>query len=161
MIDDIKGYIIELEKKLADRQLDNFWVMSDNEDFKPIKNISKAEIRKKLSKKPQYYRGKHIAEVDVWTDPKRVDTDDYVMSIKVMIFEIGENGEIDKKYYNVWGIRLNFMTEDFKKIKFSLKLVEALMRLANDKSYINETLNGTSYKNFVSKLKKKKIPWDF
>jgi len=161
MAEDVKEYLTELMQKLADRELDNFWVMSDNADFKPIKRITKAEIKKKLAKKPQYYRGKHIAEVDVWMNPKKVDTKEFVMSIKVMIFEIDEDGEIDKKSYKVWGICVNFMTEDLKKIKFSLKLVEALMRLANDKTYMNDTLNGELYKNFLSKLKKYKIPWDF
>jgi hypothetical protein len=160
--DDVKEYLTGLKEKLKERDLQSFWVMSGNKEFRPIKNMMVAEIKEMLAEKVQYFRNKKIAEVDIWIDEKlKRKNVDFVMSIKVTICQIDEEGQIESKPYSTWGICINFMPEDLREIKFSLKLVEAIMRLAHKKKIVTDTLNGVKYKNFVKSLQKKGIEWDF
>lgn len=158
--EELFDYLTELGTKLKDRDLANFWVMPDRADFRPIKNVSKAEIKKLLKEKAPYYKNKKIAEVDVYVNPKNIHTDDFIMSILVFIYEIDEDGKIESKYHTGWGAAVNFYPKDLKKVKFSLKLVETIMRLANDQTMVTNTLTGMKYGAYVKALKKKGIDWD-
>lgn len=159
--DDVREYLTELRKKLVDRELQNFWVMSSNKTFKPIKNKMVGDIKEMLANRVEHYKNKKIAEVNIWINPKKIGTDDFVMSIKIVVCQIDEDAQIESKAYDTWGICVNFMPDDLRETKFSLKMVESLMRLAHKKKIVTDTLNGVRYKNLLKKLEKNKIPWEF
>jgi hypothetical protein len=159
-MEDLRQYLTDLRTKIHERDLGSFWVISDRADFRPIKNTTKGEIKRLLKEKAQYYKNKRIAEIRVYINPKHIDTEDAPMSIIAIIYQIDEEGQIEHKSYSDWGSRINFYPKDFAKIKFSLKLVETIMRLANDKTMVTNTLTGMKYKDYVKALKKKNIAWD-
>ena len=160
--EDVRQYLTELDKKLEERELHHFWVMSSNKtSFKLIKNVRVRDIKAMLADRVEHYKNKRIAEVDVWMNPNKIDTGGFVMSIKVVVCQISEEAEIERRAYDTWGVCINFYPEELRKTRFSLKMVEALMRLAHNKTLVTDTLNGMRYTNLLQKLKKMKIPWEF
>lgn len=160
----LETYLIDLQRKLKERELQEFWVMADRADFKPIK-AKMDDIEKLLKDKVQYYRNKRIAQVHCYVNPSLLQKRDmFVMSIKVMICEISDDGDLDHAHGSTYGLRVNFYPEDFTKIKFTLKLVESLLRLAAGKKkqqIQTDTLNGLSYEDFKAKVAKKGLTWEF
>jgi hypothetical protein len=158
--EDVRKYLTELDKKLEERELHNFWVMSGSKSFKPIKNVRVRDIKAMLADRVEHYKNKRIAEVDVWMNPKKIDTGGFVMSIKVVVCQISEEAEIERRPYDTWGVCVNFYPEELRMTRFSLKMVEVFMRLAHNKTLVTDTLNGMRYTNLLKKLKKMKIPWE-
>jgi hypothetical protein len=156
-MEDLKGYLQRTYEKLEEKGLGHFWAMSDRADLKPFKVKSRKEVKALLQEKASYYRNKNIAEVSIYVNPKKLGTEDFVMSIKIVIYPIDEDGKLPIKANQMWGIRVNFYPDDFAEIKFSLKLVQALMRLVNDDTVSNDVLNGMSYMAFKKRLAKQNI----
>lgn len=161
---ELEEYLENLHEKLRERQLTSFWVMADRKDFKVIK-MERKEIETYLKENVQHYRNKRIAWIRCYVQPNNLKKENmFVMSIKVMIAEISEDGEIDRGHNSTYGLCVNFYPTDFPKMKFSLKLVESLLRLAaakKKKQVQTDPLNGLSYEDFKEKLRSKGIDWEY
>lgn len=163
MTADVHEYLKELREKLLERNLADFWVMADRADFKPLKKTKK-EIDQMLEEKGAYYKKKRIARIHCYVNPDNLkDPAMFVMSVKVVVMEITEEGTIDRKPASSYGLCINFYKEDLEHIKFSLKLVEALLRLVSAKKkdrIETDVINGIPYEVLRKRLSAKGIPWE-
>lgn len=161
---DLEKYLVELREKILDRGLDMFWVMADRADFKVIR-MKHEEVKNMLVERVSSYRNKRIARIYCYVDPRNVHKPNaFVMSIKVIICEISEEGKINHKPGSSYGLCVNFYPEDFQKIKFSLKLVESLLRLAAGKKkaqILTDVVAGMPYEAFSQHVANKGLSWDF
>lgn len=163
MATNLEEYIVKLEKLIDDKELDNFWVMCDRVDFKPLKKSqgwTYKIIKKMLKEKAQYYANKKIANINLYTNPKAVQEDKDVFSIRIIIFEIDEDGKINKDEYDNWGFMVNYKLKDLGVRKFKMKDVEKMMRLCAEKTLRSDAFNGISFTNMMKRLKDKDISLD-
>lgn len=155
---DIKKYLKKLEKTLEEKQLESFFIMVDRTDFKPIKGYdSPKELADMFSKKIQYYVGKRVAHISLYTNPNGLKKNQSIFSIKIVIYKIAESGKFSKDPIDVYGLLINYEPDDFESRKFLIKDVEKFMRLCSDKVINTDTLNGNWYKVIIKRLKKKGI----
>ena len=76
------------------------------------------------------------------------------MSTHITIFLIGDDGSINLE--NKWELKVNYYVDDFRTLKFKLKNIEVLMRLAADTVITTNSINGISYKKLLLKIEKNK-----
>jgi len=158
---DIKKYLKKLKKTLEEKELESFYVMVDRTDFKPMKGYdTPRDLMKMTVEKKQYYAGKRIADISLYTNLKGLKTDEFIFSIKIVIYKILENGKLSFNIKDTVGIRVNYYPDDFEKRRFRLKDVEKFMRLCADNVIYIETLNGNKYKNVLKILEKKGIDFE-
>ena len=62
-MDEFLEYYQKLQDKISEKEINNFWLICDRVDFKPIKNISKSDIQKYILKKVQVYREKTLGNI--------------------------------------------------------------------------------------------------
>jgi len=109
-IDVFETYFFKLKDKLEEKGLDDFWIFHDRTDFKPIKNTTKKQIQSYLKGKVRYYAGKKIANVYTIFRPRinfnNIKEEDWIYTIKITIFEISEEGNIDTNFGDSWGYLL-------------------------------------------------------
>jgi len=158
---DIKKYLKKLKKTLEEKELESFYVMVDRTDFKPIKGYyTPGDLMKMTMEKKQYYAGKRIARISLYTNLKGLKTNESIFSTKIVIYKILENGKLNFDINDMVGIRVNYYPDDFEKRRFRLKDVEKFMRLCADNVIYIETLNGNKYKNVLKILEKKGIDFE-
>jgi hypothetical protein len=153
----IKGYLEKFRQRLTDRHLHDFWVMPDRKDFKPIKDLTKADIKRKLVAHKTKYAGKNIAYISFYINTNKINTADFVMSLKVSIKQIDNDGKIDNKMYSTWGTCINFYTDDMANFKMTMKFCNQIVILTNKKILTTDTLNGTKYSKIIDELNTKRI----
>jgi len=156
---DIKKYLKKLKKTLEEKELESFYVMVDRTDFKPMKGYdTPRDLMKMTVEKKQYYAGKRIADISLYTNLNGLKTGEFIFSIKIEIYKILESGKLSFK--DTVGIRVNYYPDDFENRRFHIKDVEKFMRLCADNVIYIETLNGNKYKNVLKILKKKGIDFE-
>jgi hypothetical protein len=194
-IKQIKKNLESIKLKLEEKNMiDNFWVITDRSDFKPLTKImtkdgddvrtiihSIKEIRDHiLDDKGEYYKGKKLSNIkiifnnDILTKLNKINyngvlnnvilthkefaniKDKPILSIVINIYLINDLGNIVVDDENTWGLKVNYSIDDFSNIKFKLKNVEVLMRLASDSVVTSDLLNGITYKNLSIQLNIKK-----
>jgi hypothetical protein len=156
---DIKTYLKQLEKTLEVKELESFYVMCDRADFKPMKGYHRPKMLTDMfAEKIQYYAGKRVAHISLYTNPKGLKTNEYVFSIKIVIYNILDTGKLDQK--RVLGLMVNYEPDDFERRRFHIKDVEKFMRLCADKTLTTGTLNGQWYKKVIRMLQKKGVDFE-
>ena len=161
---DIKSYLKKLEKVLEEKELESFFVMADRKDFKPMTGFdTPKDLANMFSEKIQYYAGKRVAHISLYTNSKGLKTGEFIFSIKIIIYKILDNGKLSQNINDTLGIRVNYEPDDFESRKFHIKDVEKLMRLCADKTLNIDPLNGNwnyIYKVVLKMLKKKGIDFE-
>lgn len=155
---DAKKYLKQLEKTLRVKELESFYVMCDRSDFKPMRYDTPRDLMNMFAEKIQYYRGKRVAYISLFTNVKGLKTNELVFSIKIVVYRIKDNGRLDQDY--VRGLLVNYQPDDFERRKFRLKDVEKFMRICADEILNTETLNGNWYKNIIKMLKKRGVDFE-
>jgi hypothetical protein len=155
----IKLYLDKLDKKIDDKELGLFWVLPENKVFKPIKNISIPDMKKKLKAHAKKYAGKRIAQVRLYLNSSKINTEDFVMSMLVIVYEIDGNGQVEKKVHTSWGTCINWYTDDMADgFTLTMKFIQRIVQLTNTKWTMNgDVLSGMKYSRVLEYLKKKNI----
>lgn len=179
-LEQIKKNLIIFNKKIISNNLNNiFWIIADRSDFKPLKkhvmiknkliktNIhSIKEIKDNiLDKKGEYYKDKKFAEIKIKIDENillKVDNiseyknikNKIIVMVSITIYLIDQYGNIN--FENKWNLDVNYYVDDFRTLKFKLKNIEVLMRMASDSIIITNSIKSISYKNLLLKIDKNK-----
>lgn len=165
---DIKKYLKKLGKTLEDKELNEFFVMVDRTDFKPIKG-GWTETLKMFKERASYYAGKRTAYISMGPHTKNLKYYEgsskdkikpFIFSLKIVIYEIKEDGTLNNFINNVVGVTINYEPDDFEERPFHIKDVETFMRLCADGKLYIDTLNGQWYKKIIKMLRKKGIDFD-
>jgi len=139
----MEDYLTELNKDINDKNLDNFWVIC-NEEFKPIKK-SKSEVKKILKEKAEKYANKKIANIQLIIHDKGIQSDSWVFAIKITIFIIDTNGNIEKSPEDQWGLHLKYNQDELLKHKFKFGYLEKLLKKVVSKKVTSNMLFGSYY----------------
>jgi len=179
-LEHIKKNLMAFNKKLINKKLNNnFWIIADRADFKPLKKtitVKKQEIKTNihsikeikdniLEEKGEYYKDKKFAEIKVIIEDdilSKVDNireyknikNKIILSVKIIIYLIGNDGSIN--FEDKWELKVNYNVDDFRTLNFKLKNIEVLMRLVADSVIITNSIKGMSYKNLLLKMEKNK-----
>ena len=135
----MQEYLTKLEQDLTEKKLDNFWVLCDN-DFKAIKK-SKSEIKKTLKEKADIYKNKKIANIRLFFN----NSGSWIFAIKITVYEIDENGEIDTTTNSTWGVYIRYSEEELKNNKFKVNALEKLVKKVAAKKLTSNMLVGINY----------------
>ncbi len=181
-LDEIRENLDDLKEKLKDKGREKgFWVIASRKDFKPIvleetvkdKTVKKTvvsinEIKNDvLEDKEQYFRNKKLAYINIWILPYIFkDTEKYsdeninkikdniICGITVDIYEVNDDGEIDKKSSDHWRCTVNFTVDDLTKHKLKFTDAEVIMRQVAEKLVRTVSFGGIDFKDYVKVLKK-------
>ena len=136
-------YLHKLEKVLSNKKLDNFWVLCSS-DIKAIKK-SKTEIKKMLKDDSNKYKNKKIANIELYTNPNGIEKQSWIFGIKITIYEIDENGQIDTTSNSVWGVYIKYSETELKNNKFKLNELEKLVKKTADKKLTSSLIAGINF----------------
>lgn len=178
-LQEIKKNLELFKHKIIDKNLnDNFWIIADRADFKPLQKtiiIKKKEIKTNihsikeirdciLNDKGEYYKDKKFACIKITLNDKTIDLisdikqyknikNKIILDIQIIIFLISPTGFIN--FTNKWELRVKYFIDDFRTLNFKLKNIEVLMRLVADNVVTSDSINGISYSDLLEKINKK------
>jgi sulfite reductase alpha subunit-like flavoprotein len=153
---DIKKYLDKLDEKLDNKKLDNFWLLVDRVDFKPIKGLTDKEFRKKIKDKVSYYAGKRIANVTIHVKNRNscIKKKD---SLVHLVFDIRKITDSGLAFDTGDSLKVLYYEDDLEEKKPTLKDVQRFMKLCADGVLGSSTMGGIKYSKLMNKLKEKKI----
>ncbi len=152
----IQEYLNKLKNKFVEKDLIDFWVMSDRTDFKPIKNAKKKDIVKFLKSKSQYYGGKHIANVNMifkFSDISSVPDDKWIFFINITIYLISADGSIDTSIADSWDLNISYNKKELAKNHFTIEELSNMIRYASSRKIISD-IGGITYVDWIRQLHK-------
>ena len=169
-MDDFIDYYQKLQDKISEKEINNFWVICDRIDFKPIKNISKVDIQKYILGKVQYYREKTLANVkfifESDTKLKKhinsktglLDDSALVLTIKIYIYCINNDGKIDYDDSNTWSLVISWTKDELNNNHFTIDELKKMIDTAYLRKIMSDMagISYTSWLNRFNKLNKKK-----
>ena len=153
---DVKDYLDKFEEKIDNKKLDEFWILVDRDDFKPIKDLSDKELYKKIKDKVKYYAGKRIALVKIFVKNKEssIKANDSLIHLVFDIRKISCTGLL----VNVAeSLKVLYYQDDLEKKKTTLKDVQRFMKLCADGILNSSVIGGIKYSKLMDKLKEKNI----
>jgi hypothetical protein len=153
---DIKKYLDKLDEKIDSKNLDMFWLLVDRVDFKPIKDLSDKEFRKKIKDKISYYAGKRISNVKIYVKNRNscIKEKDSLVHLVFGIRKISDSGLVVPTGRS---LKVLYYADDLEKKKPTLKDVQRFMKLCADGVIGSSMIGGIKYSKLMDKLKEKKI----
>lgn len=145
-------YLRTLKETLEEKQLNDFWVLPHRAQFKPIKGYTRKQIEKWLRGKAAHYGGKHIAHVNIGVFDRNLGTGKMVAFVSILMFEIREDGEINKPGVMGWGAMVNYYEKDIEMRRLLMKDVKQMIDLCYRKKLVTDTFNGESFAKVSKKL---------
>jgi hypothetical protein len=153
-------YLRSLHKQLKEKNLESFWVMADRSRFKPMKETKDAKIEKYLKTHASRYGNRPIATVTLFVDKDEIKNNGYVFRLKVIVFDIHEDGSIATKRGDNWGYKINYTLDNLYKNKFTLSFMYKVVKAVAQNLIKGDDFIGTSFKNFVHEIQRKNIDLD-
>jgi hypothetical protein len=108
-----------------------------------------------MKKNPKKYAERKLAVIALHTTKSNFRDNSDIFAISIYIYEIYEDGGIDKTPYDSWGLLLKYMPDDLEKHPFNMKSLEKIIKLVY-KRQITSQLFGITYKEFEEDLEKLK-----
>ena len=152
-------YLSKLKKSIKENNLSHFFVLIPPEGLETFSIIKKtlSELKTKFKNSPKKYKGYKLAEVTLMFNPaKNIKSDDWVFSIKIYIYVINNEGEIDTSIHDTWQFMLNYTENDINTHRFKMKNIENLITLVSDKKLVTISPNGIFYDEFLNRIEKLK-----
>lgn len=167
----IMEYMNKVDSFLKEKRLYNFWFFPDEKSFKNrIPGLGPKEIKQMIKKDMDKYKGRTVVNVRIvpnYKDPNSLpmkaetphgEKIPIYMHGDILVFKVSDEGSL--KQTTKSGIDFGWRKEDFEVTKFSLKLLERLVRIAASKLYYCTLTFGCPMSYIVKELKKKKIEID-
>ena len=153
---DIKKYLDKLDEKIDNKELDNFWLLVDRIDFKPIKGLSDKEFYKKIKNKIKYYAGKRIANIKIYVKNRSscIKEKDSLVHLVFGIRKISDSGLLVSTGES---LKVLYYEDDLEEKKPTLKDVQRFTKLCADGILGSSVIGGIKYSKLMEKLKEKKI----
>lgn len=148
----MEEYLINLKNEFEKKKIKSFWVLFDSDEFKIIKKPID-EIKRVLLKYSHKYGNRNIANVVLNIRKSGLIDNDWVLAIKIIIYHIDKNGNIDKTQSDSWGLSLKYTIDDLTNKPFQFDDIQKLVHIVNDK-IVTSLIDGIYYKDFIKKLKK-------
>lgn len=126
-------HLNKLEKQIVEKGFKSFWTFPDEPGFKKFKDKSLKEMQAIVNKDVAKYKNRNIAKVTIsfyhQDKPSNVMRRNagFWFAIDITIFPIDKNGVLNGAD-NAWGADVGWRLEDFKITKFSLKLLQAILK---------------------------------
>lgn len=167
----IMEYMEKVDEFIQEKKLYNFWVFPDEKGFKNrITDMNSKDIKQMIKKDLDKYKGRIVCQLTMRTNhkdpsslPMKAETPHgekipIYMHGQIMVFKILDDGNI--KELPKTGVVFGWRKEDFEVTKFSLKLLERLVRITASKKYSCAMIFGCPISYIVKELRKKKIEID-
>ena len=178
-LNDVKKNLLSIQTKLEKKDMDDqFWVIADRNDFKPIKKLvvgkgketktivkKKEDIVKHMLENNTKYANKHFAKINIWFNDNLLENlenqtisdskDKDILSISIMIYLTNSDGKLTTSSSNIWSIKLIYSLDDLLKTKFTMEDIENIMRIVKDKHVQSDLIGGIAYSDFIKILRKK------
>ena len=153
---DIKKYLDKLDEKIDNKDLENFWLLVDRRDFKPIKGLSDKEFYKKIKNKINYYAGKRIANVTIYVKNRNscIKENDSLVELVFDIRKISDSGLLINSPES---LLVKYYQDDLEEKKLRLKDVQRFMKLCADSVLGSSVIGGIKFSKLMDKLEDKKI----
>ena len=152
----MEEYLVDLKERIEGKHMDDIWVMAERVDFKPMKGYTKTSIQEMFKENIGHYAGKLVANIQIFIYPKKKQC----ITLKVHIYTILDNGNIDKSISDNWGATVHYHVHNIEKRKFFLKDVEQLMRWVADRKVITDTFVGLSLDMLSTQFKKHNLRFE-
>lgn len=154
----IKSYLDKLEAQLKEKKILGFWTFVDRAGFRKY-NSSEKSIIKMINAEPDKYLDRQIADYTIkFHQNEKPDSHhreiDIWFTIAIRIYNIIENkNKLELNLFN--DCVISWRVDDFKITKFSLKLMEMLMKPLAEKKLSLTSLMGHSVKNALKRYEDK------
>jgi hypothetical protein len=152
-------YYMNLQEKIKEKDLSNFWLVCGNDSFRPYKGYTMQSFKQYLKEKAQYYRGKRVANVTInfqsLTYVKQAK-DKNIFNIEIVIYNVDEDGTIGKSYNDTWSLLLSYNSYELMNNKFTLTEMATIIENTANKKIIRAAAGPISYSDYIIKLNKKK-----
>ena len=152
---DIKKYLDNLDEKLDKKKLENFWLLVDRIDFKPIKDLSDKEFYKKIKNKVNYYAGKRIANVTIYVKNRAscIKKKESLVNLVFDIRKVSDTGLLDHGR----SLLVLYYEDDLDNKKPTLKDIQKFTKLCADGVLTSSVIGGIKYSKLMDKLQKNNI----
>ncbi len=163
-MDDFLDYYEKLQDKISEKEINNFWLICDRADFKPIKNMTKDDIQKYILNKVQYYRGKTLANIRFIfksnTELKKhtnketglLDDNATILIIKIYIYFINNEGEIDYDDANTWSLVVSWTKKELNNNHFTIDELKKMIETAYLRKIMSD-MSGISYTSWLNRFR--------
>lgn len=148
----MEQYLDKLKVEIEKKNIKSFWAFCDLDDFKIIKK-TKTELIEKLKKNPKKYFDRNIANVRLTVNKSGLKDNDWILSVKIHIYKIENNGTIGQSQHNSWGLMLNYTADDLTNRPFKFNDIEQLINIVNEQLILS-SFDGIYYKEFIKRIKK-------
>jgi hypothetical protein len=149
----MEEYFTKLKEKIKEKELNDFWILGDRSDFKPIKNANKKSIKKMLKEKSQYYKNKHICNVKLIFKSgikfSKIDEEEWIFSIVINVYNIEDDGELDTDDTSL--LMINYDSDELLNNKFTLAELNEIIGIATDRKVVTD-LTGITYSSYKKKI---------
>lgn len=152
----VEKYFNKLKDMVDEKELKNFWIICGRNDFKPIKNTTKSEMKAYLKTKPQFYRDKNIANIGLFFRRSFSDSAKWIFVIKIYIYAISDDGDIDYDSANTWSLVILYNSDELNNNHFTIKELLQMINLASNRTIMTD-MAGINYTRWLQKLKKMDI----
>ena len=149
----MEEYFNKLKDKIKEKKLNEFWILSDRSDFKPIKTTNEKSIKKMLKDKSQYYKNKHICNVKLIFKSNikfsKIDEEEWIFSIVIDVYNIDEDGKLDNDDISL--LTIYYDANDLINNKFTLAELNEMIGIATDRKVVTD-LTGIKYSSYIKKI---------
>lgn len=162
-MNDIINNIKKFQLYLKNKDMQQFWIIKNRTDFKPLKKIITVKNNKVktnihsinelnndfLKDKGQYYIGKNFVNIKIsfnnnvinkiidFKSLKKYKFND-IITVSVCVYTVNELEKLN--IADSWCSDIIYTFDSIKNIKFNLKNIEILVRLVCDKSLMNKKI---------------------
>jgi len=150
-------YLDKLEEIIEKKNIKEFCVFPDVKPFKIVKKPI-SEMVKIMKDNPAKFGNRDIVVVKLHTRKNGFKLKDYIFSVSITNYGIYEDGRINKKHNDSWGVSIYYMPDDLEKHPFKMRNIEKIISMVH-KGDITSEFGGLTYAQFEKKLeyiKKKK-----
>lgn len=152
----VEKYYNKLKDMIDEKELKNFWLICGRSDFKPIKNITKSELKKYIKTKSQFYRDKNIANISFVFKQNFNETADWIFVIKIYIYTISDDGDFGDDSSDTWSLIILYNANELDNNHFTIKELSQMVNIASNRTIMTD-MTGIHYTRWLQKLKKSGI----
>lgn len=125
----ITKYLDKLEAQVKEKEIKNFWVFMDAPGFKKISTLNKEDMQIFIFKNPEKFVNRQLAHIrmEFYQNDNSLKQNGTFLFVAMAVYNIDKQGTLEGDH-EAEICRIIWKANDFKLTKFSLKLIEAMIR---------------------------------